>query len=209
VQPERAKASVAVAVSGEQRADVLAEAQRVHAHVVAQAKAQVTAGAARDWTAPDVQAWEYQDWIPLAGAPGQQQQVRRFRAGGDIVVDFTDFDALGRWLAAVAELPGVEVRGVQWGLSDATQAATSREVRTEAMADAVTRAAEYAAALGLSGPIIHSIYEPGLYHHESGGGAMPRAAMMMAGDAMGGGFEMKPAVANVAAEVVAVFKTAN
>lgn len=211
--PERATARLSVLVNGDDPAAVLAEAQRVHAAVVEQATGMVADGIAADWTARQVQSFSYTDWLPLTDGSGRQEQVRRFRATGDVDIEFRDLDEVGRWLAKVGETNGVEVRGVDWSLTEATAAKLGAEVRAEAVRNAVSRAMDYATALGLDEVDLKGIYEPGLYPHEccaGGGGAipMPRAAMLAAGGAVETGFDLKPAVVPVIAEVAVVFKTA-
>jgi len=213
VLPERATARVSVVVSGNDPASVLSDAQRVHAAVVEQATGLVAKGIASDWTARQVQSYSYFDWVPLADGSGRQEQVRRFRATGDVDIEFRDLDEVGRWLAKVGEINGVEVRGVDWSLSDATAQRVGAEVRAEAVRDAVARAMDYVTALGLDEVDLEGLYEPGLYPGEccgGGGGTLPvpRAAMLAAGATAEAGFELKPAVVPVVAEVAAVFKTA-
>lgn len=214
VQPERAKVRLGVNVSGADRAAVLAAAQRVHAAIVAEATKLVADGKATDWTALEVQAFSYPEWVPLTDGSGRQEQVRRFRAASDLTVEFRDFDELGRWLGTVGELDGLEIRGVDWSLTEPTAAEIGAEVRREAVADAVARAMDYSTALGLDEVSLDGLYEPGLYPHcgEGVGGGVgtypaPRAAMLSM-DATGAGFELKPAIVPVTAVITAVFKTA-
>jgi len=212
VLPERATARLSVVTSGDDPAAVLAEAQRVHAAVVEQATGLVADGVATDWTARQVQSYSYQDWVPLTDGSGRQEQVRRFRATGDVDIEFRDLEEVGRWLAKVGEINGVEVRGVDWTLTEATTQKIGAEVRAEAVRNAVARAMDYATALGLDEVDLKGIYEPGLYPKEccaGGGGVLPvpRAAML-AGGVAESGFELKPAVVPVVADVAVVFKTA-
>jgi len=214
VLPERATARLSVQVSGSDSATVLADAQRVHAAIVEQATGLVADGVASDWTARQVQSFSYVDWVPLTDGSGRQEQVRRFRATGDVDIEFRDLDEVGRWLAKVGELSGVEVRGVDWSLTDATAQDIGSQVRAEAVRNAVARAMDYSTALGLDELDLEGIYEPGLYPGECCGGGggiapMPRVAMLAGGiEAGGAGFELKPAVVPVIAEVAVVFKTA-
>ena len=207
VQPERALVRLGVEASGENRGEVWASVQRAHEALVAQAKELVETGRAVDWTALEIQVGTYMDWVPLAGSPGQNQQVRRFRASGDITVEFTNFTELGRWLASIAELAGVEVRGVTWRLTDQTASEIGREVRTEAVADAAQRAKDYAAAIGVGHHLsLESLFEPGLYPGpEVGGLPVPRGVLLAAAESSA--VELRPAIVPVTAEITAVFTT--
>lgn len=211
VPPERATVLLGIVITGEQRAAVLARAQEVHAEVTTQVKALRDGGAVATWTAADVQVWAYQEWEPAPGGPGvgsgEQRQVRRFRAGTDLQVELAELAALGEWTAAVAELDGVEVRGITWDLAAATREAILREVRAEAAQDAAARARDYANALQLGGVRLLGLYEEGLHPGAASGvfGASPRAAKAMMADA-GGGFELRPQEIEVTATVTAQFE---
>jgi len=213
VRPERAKALLGVEATGAHRGEVWEQAQQAHQHLTSQAAELVATGQAADWTAQEIQVGTYQEWVPLAGNPGQSEPVRRFRASGDVAVEFTDFTALSRWLATVAEIPNVEVRGVSWSLTTATRVRLLREIRHEAVQDAIQRARDYAADFGQPELTLSAVYEPGLYPGpDSSGGianpVMPRALMMADSSAAMPSVELKPATISLTAEIIAVFTSA-
>lgn len=210
VNPERAKALLAVEVTGAHRGEVWDQARAAHNDLANQAVALVNAKKAVDWTALEVQVGSYYEWMPMRDNPGQSEQVRKYRASGDITVEFKDFTELGLWLAAVAELPNVEVRGVSWSLTEATKTNLHRKIRHDAVQDARQRADDYAADFGLANPSLTALFESGLYNggDQGGGGGhpvMPRALMMAEATAAEPNVELKPAIIQVAADIVAVF----
>lgn len=212
VKPELARALLGVEMTGASRAEVWEKALTAHAKLAGRAADLVAQGKAVDWTALEVQVGSYYDWVPMVGNPGQSEQVRRYRAAGDVTVEFADFQELGQWLASIAESTGVEVRGVNWSLTDNTRQTIAREVRSEAVLDAKQRAEDYARDIGTPDITITALYEPGLYPGPDAatGGlspAMPRAMMMAERSVTSQSIELKPAIIPVGAEVIAVFNT--
>ncbi|GAB2459280.1 SIMPL domain-containing protein [Xylanimonas ulmi] len=212
VAPERGAVHLSVNVVGDSRATVMQAAQRAHAAVVALARRHVDDGAATGWTAPDVQAWAFTDWAPLpadrGGAPGQQEQITRYRAGGDLHVTFTRLDALSDLVAHAALLDDVDVQRVDWTLTDATREALVREVRVEAARDAVARGADYAGALDLGAVSLVALYEAGL--HPGLGvqdvGPSPRILAKAAALEVGG-FDLRPHDIDVTVDLTAELDT--
>ena len=71
-------------------------------------------------------------------------------ASVDLEVKFRDFSALSRWVGEhVANTEGFRVSHVEWALTAKRREALAKDVRTRAVLDAVTRAQQYADALGL------------------------------------------------------------
>ena len=203
VPAERGTVRLRVAVDGDARADVLERARVAHAAVVAQARAHVEAEAATHWTAASVHAWTWTDWP----GPHAEQPVVRFRAGADLTVRFRDFEALATWAADVAGVDGVAVDGITWDLTDGTRDEVVGEVRARAARDAVARASDYAAALGLGQVRLAGLYEDGLHPGAGGSGPSPRAFAMRA-DGGGSEIELRPEDIDVEAVVTAEFEAA-
>jgi uncharacterized protein YggE len=95
----------------------------------------------------------------------------------DTTVTVTDFSALGEMLPRLAGMDQVSVFGPWWQLRHGSKAGA--EVRKAAIADALDRAREYAAAVGARIDKLVEIADEG-----AGGGAMP-IARSMARDAGG------------------------
>lgn len=127
-----------------------------HDRLVTDAKAHEAEGAAESWHADRVWISHHEEWV------GEGQPRRSvYTAAAAVTVRFRDFEALGTWIGRVGLHQTHEVGGIQWSLSDATERQRARAARTRAIADAVERAGDYAAAAGLGAPVIDAIQEPG------------------------------------------------
>lgn len=145
-RPERGTVHLAVAMEGATKDSVYASASQT-ANAVA---GQVTPlfhpdnGPVTWWSSDQVRTWSHRPW----NKDGRQlPQVHH--AGVDFHVKFNDFEALSRWLTAVAGLPGVTVGGIEWALTDDHSRRLTDEVRTAAVHDARDKAQAYADSLGL------------------------------------------------------------
>ncbi|WP_306233556.1 SIMPL domain-containing protein [Agrococcus beijingensis] len=127
-----------------------------HERLVTDAEAHEQAGAAESWHADRVWISHHEEWV------GEGQPRRSvYTAAAAVTVRFRDFDALGSWIGRVGLHQTHEVGGIQWSLSDETERERAKAARTRAIADAVERAGDYAAAAGLGTPVIAAIQEPG------------------------------------------------
>ena len=103
-------------------------------------------------------------------------------ASASVTATFLDFDDLTNWVDRTAILDGVGINHIEWTLTDATRHTVEREIRQEAVRDAVRRAQDYADALELGPVTVRGISDTGL----SGVGE-PRVLMARAmADPMGG-----------------------
>ncbi|WP_347754027.1 SIMPL domain-containing protein [Agrococcus sp. ProA11] len=141
------------ASSAEAAMRVVADA---HERLVAEATSHVDAGAAESWQADRVGISHSQEWV---GEGEPRRSV--YTASASVTVRFIDFEALGMWIGRVGMHDVHEVGGIQWSLSEQTERDRARAARTRAVADAVERAADYAAAAALGAPVVDSIQEPG------------------------------------------------
>jgi uncharacterized protein YggE len=97
------------------------------------------------WSARNIRTWATRPW----NQDGVQLPVVN-HAKVDIEVEFRDFSALSRWLAAQIDgIGGFDVSYVNWVLTPERRRDLLREVRTEAVKDAASRAQQYADALEL------------------------------------------------------------
>ncbi|MFA4841240.1 MAG: SIMPL domain-containing protein [Agrococcus sp.] len=127
-----------------------------HGRLVTDAKAHEAAGAAESWHADRVWISHHEEWV------GEGQPRRSvFTAAAAVTVRFRDFEALGTWIGRVGLHQTHEVGGIEWSLSDETERARAKAARSRAIADAVERAGDYAAAAGLGAPLVDAIQEPG------------------------------------------------
>jgi hypothetical protein len=97
------------------------------------------------WSADQLRTWSNRPW----NKDGKQLPLVHHASVG-FEVKFRDFGALSRWVGEhIANTEGFRVTHVEWALTAKRREALQKEVRTRAARDAVTRAQEYADALGL------------------------------------------------------------
>jgi uncharacterized protein YggE len=203
--PERATVTVAVSHDGPTRDKVFAETAQVSEKITtALTGLHDPAGPVVTWSSDRVSVWSDRPWNN-EGA----QLPPVFHASIGIRATFSDFDALARWVEAVATTSGVTVRSIDWELLDATRDALLAEVRTKAVQDAASKALVYARAAGLSAVTAIAIADPGLLGSPDGppigpGAGAPR---MFATKAMSdtGSLTFTPQELEVAARVDARF----
>ena len=157
-------------------------------------------GAVTWWSADQLRTWSNRPW----NKDGKQLPLVH-HASVDLEVKFRDFSALSRWVGEhVANTEGFRVARVEWALTAKRREALEKDVRARAVLDAVTRAQQYADALGLGQIRPVAIGDAGMLgtRPESG----PQGALMRAG-AVGGApeVELAPEHIEVSAEVDARF----
>ncbi|MCO8272316.1 SIMPL domain-containing protein [Actinoplanes sp. TRM 88003] len=111
-------------------------------------------------------------------------------------VTVTDFEPLGQLLLRLAALEHAAVAGPWWQLRTGSRAGA--DVRREAIADALSRAREYAAAVGARIDQLVEIADDGT---GGGGGPMMRAMAFDAGTPESASFEIDPQPQTVQASV--------
>ncbi|RDH75777.1 SIMPL domain-containing protein [Mycolicibacterium moriokaense] len=97
------------------------------------------------WSAQQLRTWSNRPRSKegIALPPVHHASVR-------IEVKFRDFAALSRWVGEhVANTDGLRVSHIEWALTVKRRDELQRQARTRAVEDAVTRAQDYADALGL------------------------------------------------------------
>ncbi|MCH9668081.1 MAG: SIMPL domain-containing protein [Actinomycetia bacterium] len=105
-------------------------------------------GAITRWSADQLRTWSNRPWH----RDGSQLPLV-YHARIEVKVEFSDFGALSAWIGGqVAAIEGFAVSTIEWTLIPTHREELQVEVRHRAVQDAVTRAQQYADALGL-GPI--------------------------------------------------------
>ncbi len=158
------------------------------------------------WSSDSVRVWSDRPW----NNEGKQLPLV-FHAAVDFSAKFLDFDALSRWVEAVAAIEFVTIGSISWDLTDATRTSVTTEVRSRAVKDAVAKATVYAQSIGLGSVTAIALADPGMLGDPSAGGAAPapmmRAAMKMQAFDGGGAptLALKPEEIAVASVVDARF----
>jgi uncharacterized protein YggE len=209
---ERATVHISAAFDGPRRDEVFARATQTAADVTAlitplhdAAKGPVTW-----WSSDRVNVWSERPWnndgkrLPLV-----------FHATIGVQAKFSEFEALSRLIEQVAVMDGVNVGGIEWDLTDERRTSVTDQVRTQAVADAVQKAATYAAAAGLGAPAVIAVADPGMLGDGSGGGGIGPASFermafkAQAMDAGGGAsLSLSPEQIQVSSSVDVRFTTA-
>lgn len=153
------------------------------------------------WASQDLRTWSHRP----TNKDGKQLPLVH-AASVSFEVKFSDFDALGRWLAETSVRPGVSLNRIEWALTSARRTSVAREVRIGAVNDAVTKAQDYAAAFGLSSVRAVAVADAGMLgeglHPTTGNDAPFTRAKAADG---GGEFQFAPNDIAVRADVDARF----
>lgn len=141
-------------------------------------------GAVTSWSVDQLRTWSDRprtndgSWLPL---------VHHVSVG--MKVEFGDFTALSAWVGGqVAATEGFRVSVIEWTLTAEHRDELLHEVRKRAVQDAVTRAQQYADALGLGTVRPVAVADAGMLADTSGAPGAPgvprlRAAAAFAGSA--------------------------
>ncbi|MEU9808968.1 SIMPL domain-containing protein [Mycobacterium sp. NPDC050853] len=110
------------------------------------------------WSAEQLRTWSTRPW----NKDGKQKPLVHHAAVA-VEVKFRDFAALSRWVGhRTVSIEGFRVTRVEWALTVKRKDELLHEVRTRAVQDAVTRAQQYADALGLGTVSPDSIADAGM-----------------------------------------------
>jgi uncharacterized protein YggE len=145
--PERATAYVAIAVDGPEMDPVY---QRV-AQALETVKTSISAlhnpdsGPVTWWSNDQLRTWSNRPW----NNKGEQVPLRHYASTG-VQAKFRDFAVLSRWISQhVAAIDGLRIARIEWALTAEREQTLLAQVRHRAVQDALTRAQQYAQALGL------------------------------------------------------------
>jgi uncharacterized protein len=134
---------------------------------------------------------------------GAGERVVGYRGSVSVQVTVTDFAVLGELLLRLADQDQTTVNGPWWALRPNSPA--YREARHEAIADALTRAREYAEALGARVTRLLELADSGLSRVDSAAYARTAAQPMFAMQEGAPGLDLEPRLQQVYAAVEARF----
>lgn len=204
---ERATVRLAVGFDGPKREEVLASASAAVQTVTDSVKKlhDADAGPVTWWSSDRIRVWAQRPWNNEG-----KQLAPVHHAAIAISVKFKDFDALADWLAFISTVPGVQVNGIDWTLTEAKRTAVTSEVRSRAVRDAADKARVFAQAIGLGQVSATAIADPGMLGVQGGGEnpapSMMRAAAFAAPPSGGASFDFTPEDIEVSASVDARFE---
>ncbi|ORV53481.1 hypothetical protein AWC02_01920 [Mycolicibacter engbaekii] len=143
--PERGTAHVTVAYQGPQMEPVYDRVARDLEAVKTSISPLRDNGSVTWWSANQLRTRSERPW----NRDGKQLPLVH-HAAVDLEVKFRDFAELSRWVSqGISNVEGFRLERVKWSLTDKLRAKLIVKARTYAVRDAVTRAQQYADALGL------------------------------------------------------------
>lgn len=161
-------------------------------------------GAVTWWSAEQLRTWANRPW----NKDGKQLPLVHHASIG-LQVKFRDFTAMSRWVGGhLATTGGFTVSHVEWALKSNRRDEVLRQVRAKAVQDAVTRAQQYADALGRGKVRPVAIADAGMLVANLAPTGGPDSAYLRASGAMAGGaaeMELVPRDIEVSASVDARF----
>ncbi|MGK3952562.1 SIMPL domain-containing protein [Microbacterium sp. I2] len=177
VAPERAIAHLTIKTEGPERGAVVERMAALTEPVRDDLASRKSAGTVVEWTSQRVSVWSERPW----NNEGKRLAPVHY-ASVDFSATFTDFAVLSWWAGDVAEREGVQLGWIEWQLTPETRAVTERDVATEAVGVAVTRATAYANALRLENVTPLEIADVGLLSRQDRpeSGPAPRGLMAKA-----------------------------
>ncbi|HEV7623665.1 MAG TPA: SIMPL domain-containing protein [Amnibacterium sp.] len=198
--PERGTVQLSVGLEHDDRATVVQEVAALHERFVADAKSFVHAGTATWWGSDQVHVRAERRY-----RKDSETQYTVQVASTEVLVKFRDFGALSEWIDRAGSVPGTSIGGIDWTVTEVRRTEVEREVRVEAVQDAVRRAEAYASAIGGNGVTLEAVWEPGLRPNASGseGGAYLSRALAVSGSYSS--IELRPDDIEIAAAVTADF----
>ncbi|WP_309129329.1 SIMPL domain-containing protein [Microbacterium sp.] len=144
VAPERATISLSVETDGPDRDSVVSGALSLAAPVRESIVQRHDSGTVAEWSSRSIDVRADRPW----NSEGKQLDPV-YRAAVRFTATFSDVSDMSLWVTEISAWEGVQIGGVDWHLTPQTERAVEREVATQAVGVAVTRAGAYAEALGL------------------------------------------------------------
>lgn len=175
VAPERATVHLSVGFDGPDRSRVVEQTLAAAATVRQSIESRKDAGSVTEWTSQRMSVFADRPWSSEG-----RQLAPVHRASVDFTATFSDFSEMSVWATELTVEDGTRIGYVDWHLTPQTEADVEREVATQAVGIAVSRARAYAEALGLSTVTPLEIADRGLIS----AGAPTHAKAMMVGAAM-------------------------
>jgi hypothetical protein len=153
-QPERAVIYVTVSNSGQSQSDVIQSVTRT----AKQLQSDLNQLAPKDsngqaavnapithWSMSTISTGSYFMYVQQSG---NTEKETRYTANTSFTIKFADFEKLGNACTNLANLPFASISRIAWQLTDKTKAATAGDVRRLAVEDAVSKAQDFARAVG-------------------------------------------------------------
>lgn len=145
--PERGVIDLAVHLEGPVKSAVYEAAVALHSRITGALGELESAGAVNRWTAESVRVYSYRPYSQ-DGEPRDPMYNTRIR----LDAEFGDFEKLSEFIDTWSGEEGVTVNAVRWDVHETSRRAHERELRREAVEDAIAKAQAYSDAVG-RGPV--------------------------------------------------------
>ncbi len=204
IEPELGAVALSIGASAPDRDVAVGRTAEAHDRLIAEVRELEASGALDTWSAGQLRVWSHRPW----NAEGKQLPLVH-QTSAEVEVVFTDLEKLGEWVSRVTIGDAVTMGGIDWRLTDGTRRRVQELAQRGAVADAVSKAQVYAAALGLGAPSPVELADTGLLTAQpvppGGGGGERMFAMRAAADIAGPVTEFAPAKLVIEASVEARF----
>ena len=200
--PDRCELRFSVTADGAERGAVVAAATETLDAVRTHLEQFEQRGAITRWSADRLTVSSQRPWT---GDGSRAPVEHRASVGG--VARLHDADEVSALVDALAAHELVQIDALDWALDDEKLDAELAEVRRRAVGDALRKAEDYAAALGLGSVTALALADPGMLDGSGSASPTPRfEKAMMAMDARsGGGLSLQPGLLRLEAAVDARF----
>lgn len=155
--PEIARLYLSVFFEDTDRDAVYRRAVAEHEPIVAALSALADAGAVEQWYSDSVRVFGQR---PLDAKGRRAATIYTTRIG--VRAEFVDFEKLSQFIDAWAGGDGIEIGGISWDVTETNRRAYERELRREAVDDAVLKAQAYADAVGRGAVEVVRLSDPGM-----------------------------------------------
>ncbi|MDH3010527.1 SIMPL domain-containing protein [Gordonia alkanivorans] len=158
--PERGVIDLAVHLEGPVKATVYEAAVALHSRITGALGELESAGAVNRWTAESVRVYSSRAYSQ-DGEPRDPMYNTRIR----LDAEFVDFEKLSEFIDTWSGEEGVAVDHVRWDVHETSRRAHERELRREAVEDAIGKAQAYSDAVG-RGPVTPTLLsDPDMVGH--------------------------------------------
>ncbi len=154
---ESASVPIQISVEAGSRADAQQQAAGLQGELAAWLEAQVATGGVRTWSSDQVRAHTWRD-----RHRGREVGKTRHEAQVSARAEFAMFESLEQFADAWLARDGVTIGYIHWDLTPENRRLREAEVRREAVADAVAKAADYAESLDFPRPTPVQVADEGM-----------------------------------------------
>lgn len=194
--PDQLTVGLTIVAEGPDRAEVASRAAAAHGEISRALALLDTHGALRSWSAGTARVVDERPWAN--GVEGPPRPTARL----GVEAEFADLEAGSNFVATWSARAGVQIDGLEWGLTDERRRALETAVRRSAVDDAVAKGQTLASAAGRGRVTLTRLADSGLLGVEP---AVPLARALAVASG-GDHLDLRPAAVVVEVAVDAVLR---